>query len=617
MLNLKEAQIVTDNEHKPVSETRHRLLGMKNLFQAHKPELVLKFKIEETVTMKSSNQEELLEKVIVDSNFQSGDSTRIEMFQNQLHGHLQIGPPHLCTEFYELAVNVLSVGNLSNIMPKERVDTPIKAHFVIFGYSFFTKDLSVFREHMSYGRISIKIWSQLHFIAAYFKEFPKLLISIYSEEDIVGTAIMNLQVLGNLTTKRNIMISDKIQIDAMEETDEFHSKIDLPFLEMEFQLFHKKDFISTKVDQETQSNCDNFEKEPGNSTQFSPPSIRYENSLASHKEDVEETGISVKNSAEPIVANHTDENNIISIQNLAPDIHREHSNSSEIAVHDEYNSPSRKDYSKKDIKGATIKICEELEDWKEKQQEMFRFELKKKTDRHLKKLSNEWLKKKFELEEDLKKRIEDCQMLKEKLINALEDLTQRSEQLAVKEEELKIAKEELDKKYTMKFQELRKASKLHEFDMEDKIHEATAEKAELYKKLEESRKEILRLQDALLNQEVPNHHSKEQTANLISEIRSLEQKLEKAVESKTFFKEQWGKAVRELHRMKEEEQQQLKWQIQKNRQELQTLGLVKEISQEVGEMKKDQSTIKNIRNELANFISVNNESLMDRFQNTY
>lgn len=79
-------------------------------------------------------------------------------------------------------------------MPKERVDTSIKAHFVIFGYSFFTKDLSVFRENMNNGRISIKIWSQLHFIAAYFKEFPKLLISIYSEEDIVGTAVMNLQV---------------------------------------------------------------------------------------------------------------------------------------------------------------------------------------------------------------------------------------------------------------------------------------------------------------------------------------------------------------------------------------------------------------------------------------
>lgn len=50
----------------------------------------------------------------------------------------------------------------------------------------------------------------------------------------------------------------------MEETDKFYSKTDLPFLEMEFQLYHKKDVISTKVDQETQSNYeDNFEKEPG------------------------------------------------------------------------------------------------------------------------------------------------------------------------------------------------------------------------------------------------------------------------------------------------------------------------------------------------------------------
>lgn len=60
-------------------------------------------------------QEDTLEKIKVDSNFQSGDSPRLEMFQNQLHGQLHIGPSHLCTEFYELAINVVSVGNLSNV----------------------------------------------------------------------------------------------------------------------------------------------------------------------------------------------------------------------------------------------------------------------------------------------------------------------------------------------------------------------------------------------------------------------------------------------------------------------------------------------------------------------
>ena len=59
-----------------------------------------------------------------------------------------------------------------------------------------------------------------------------------------------------------------------------------------------------------------------------------------------------------------------------------------------------------------------------------------------------------------------------------------------------------------------------------------------------------------------------QTASLLQELKSLEEKLTNAQKSKSFFKEQWGKAVREIHRMKMEHQQAVEMQIKSSKEEL-------------------------------------------------
>lgn len=67
-----------------------------------------------------------------------------------------------------------------------------------------------------------------------------------------------LKVLGNLTTKRNITINDTVQISSInvEEKQKTHLEGDYTDLDMEIQLVHIKDCVSTKIDQETQSNCE-------------------------------------------------------------------------------------------------------------------------------------------------------------------------------------------------------------------------------------------------------------------------------------------------------------------------------------------------------------------------
>lgn len=53
----------------------------------------------------------------------------------------------------------------------------------------------------------------------------------------------------------------------------------------------------------------------------------------------------------------------------------------------------------------------------------------------------------------------------------------------------------------------------------------------------------------------------------------MQEKLETANNSKLFFKEQWGRAVREIHRIKSEYTKNIQVQLQYRKDELKKLGL--------------------------------------------
>lgn len=53
----------------------------------------------------------------------------------------------------------------------------------------------------------------------------------------------------------------------------------------------------------------------------------------------------------------------------------------------------------------------------------------------------------------------------------------------------------------------------------------------------------------------------------------MQEKMEAANNSKLFFKEQWGRAVREIHRIKSEYTKNIKVQLQYRKDELKKLGL--------------------------------------------
>lgn len=68
--------------------------------------------------------------------------------------------------------------------------------------------------------------------------------------------------------------------------------------------------------------------------------------------------------------------------------------------------------------------------------------------------------------------------------------------------------------------------------------------------------------------------TQDQTTSLLQEVKLLEEKLENARKGKLFFKEQWAKAVREIHRMKVDYQQAMQVQIKNSKEELKNVEYV-------------------------------------------
>ncbi|KAL1139810.1 hypothetical protein AAG570_006787 [Ranatra chinensis] len=267
-------------------------------------------------------------------------------------------------------------------------------------------------------------------------------------------------------------------------------------------------------------------------------------------------------------------------------------------------------------KEKAFKICEELEDWKEQQQEMFKDKLKRKIEKHLEKLSSAWAERQKEIEDDFTKKMEKNKEERQSLSEATMELHVRIDSLKQKELELDESHKKLRAHYAEKLQELREASLSYQRDMEQKIAAYQKENLELFVKLD-----LLEKNNRKLEKEVARYKSYEDqltsdhTSNLISDMKYLEEKLEVALDSKAFFKEQWGKAVREIHRLKEEQECQIKLQIEKSKEGLENLGLVDVCMEEENQMKEDITILKGLKHEFLEYCDlIKNRGRLNRDQ---
>uniref|UniRef100_A0A4W3INE4 Centrosomal protein 120 n=1 Tax=Callorhinchus milii TaxID=7868 RepID=A0A4W3INE4_CALMI len=271
------------------------------------------------------------------------------------------------------------------------------------------------------------------------------------------------------------------------------------------------------------------------------------------------------------------------------------------------------------------KAALELEKWKELQEDLFENQLKQKELAHMQALAEEWKRRDREREVLVKKKVAEYAVLEEQLQKTLADLEKRERQLANGELELHRLKKELQDDHDRTLREMHDTIRRVN---EDSVHQVELERSK-FKVLEEDK---LRLQQQLHEAEQKYkllekefHQYKEQQSSkpeirLQSEINLLtlekvefERKLESATKSKLHYKQQWGRALKELARLKQREQENAMARLKRQQQELEHMRLRYLAAEEKEVVKTERHELEEIKNELNRYQTLGKPSALDEY----
>ncbi|NXX85989.1 CE120 protein, partial [Urocolius indicus] len=256
------------------------------------------------------------------------------------------------------------------------------------------------------------------------------------------------------------------------------------------------------------------------------------------------------------------------------------------------------------------KAALELEMWKEMQEDIFENQLKKKEMAHMQTLAEEWKKRDREREALVKKKVAEYTVLEEQLQKTLRDLDKRERQLFSAESELQRLKKELQAEHERNLQELqgsvRRAREecTHQVELErSKIKQLEDDKLHLQQRLSEAENKHKSLEKEF--QQYKEQQNNKPEIQLQSEINlltlekvELERKLESATKSKLHYKQQWTRALKELARLKQREQENAMAHLKKQQQELDHMRLRYLAAEEKELGKTDRQELEDIRNDL-------------------
>ncbi|KFO99882.1 Centrosomal protein of 120 kDa, partial [Calypte anna] len=256
------------------------------------------------------------------------------------------------------------------------------------------------------------------------------------------------------------------------------------------------------------------------------------------------------------------------------------------------------------------KAALELEMWKEMQEDIFENQLKKKEMAHMQALAEEWKKRDREREAVVKKKVAEYTVLEEQLQKTLRDLDKRERQLFSAESELQRVKMELQAEHERSLQELQDSVRrareecTHQVELErSKIKQMEEDKLRLQQQLYEAENKHRILEKEF--QQYKEQQNSKPEIQLQSEINlltlekvELERKLESATKSKLHYKQQWTRALKELARLKQREQENAMAHLKKQQQELEHMRLRYLAAEEKELGKTDRQELEDIRNEL-------------------
>ncbi|CAK6978980.1 centrosomal protein of 120 kDa [Scomber scombrus] len=252
----------------------------------------------------------------------------------------------------------------------------------------------------------------------------------------------------------------------------------------------------------------------------------------------------------------------------------------------------------------------ELEMWKEEQEDLFDDQLKKKELVHMQALAEEWKKRDREREALVKKKEVEYNLLEEQLQKTLSDLEKREKQLAEAELETQRLQRELRSEHDLTQKELQESSRRlqQEFDHRvalerDKARLMEEERARLLQQISdgESRYKQLEKEFHLYREQQnirPEFRLQSEVNLLTLEKVELERKLESTTKSKLHYKQQWGRALKELARFKQREQENAMVRLKKQQTELEAMRLRYLATEEKEAVRQDRQELDDIRNEL-------------------
>ncbi|KAJ9582592.1 hypothetical protein L9F63_023051, partial [Diploptera punctata] len=170
------------------------------------------------------------------------------------------------------------------------------------------------------------------------------------------------------------------------------------------------------------------------------------------------------------------------------------------------------------------KIVEELEDWKERQQILFKAELKKKEKAYLTALSEDWKQKHKNQEQKLYQNVEQCRLLAHSLDETTNELRVKTYNQNEREKELNSYKEIIEEKHKIIVMELKAEAERLQHDLNLKILALESDKEQQEMKLKKVEKENAILKETIVAQQKDleeikkNSLTKEQTASLMNEM---------------------------------------------------------------------------------------------------
>ncbi|CAL1615077.1 unnamed protein product [Knipowitschia caucasica] len=252
----------------------------------------------------------------------------------------------------------------------------------------------------------------------------------------------------------------------------------------------------------------------------------------------------------------------------------------------------------------------ELELWKEEQEDLFDHKLKQKELSHMQALAQEWRKRDQEREALLHKKEQEYQQLEEQLQKTLSDLETREKRLAEAELQTQRLQRELRAEHALTLSELKESGRRLQLDCDQRVA-LERDKARL---LEEERARLLQqMSDAdarfkALEKEFQVYREQQNIRpefRLQSEINmlslekvELERKLESTTKSKLHYKQQWGRALKELARFKQREQENAMCRLKKQQQELETMRLKFLASEERNVTSQEREELQEIKNQI-------------------